>query len=350
MANGSGMLIRQYAYDQARKNPGREVKILSERELCKIYNVSRPTVRKSLDELVDEKILIIRKGQGTFTNPGAFKESYLPGNKLSVGIVVGTGKHVTYDRFIWGIISEAGKIICDNFGEIRLLQTVNDNEKTAEELLLLNLDALIWIHPTEERIQAIEMIQKKGLPVICVNRIPSNENINYVSTDFYAAGQNVAEYFLKKGHQKVLFIADTSVKSYEELYCGYRDIFLKYKMDFDEHLTILKTDEIITDISNLFRFKIEFTACFAIGIHIWTAIEAFKMTCGENFREKYELMTTYSSCGKFLDCPFININPYELGRIAALELEKLVTEKQRSRLRINLEANIMENINSCLTV
>lgn len=345
MANGSGMLIRQYAYDQARKTPGREVKILSERELCKIYNVSRPTVRKSLDELVDEKILIIRKGQGTFTNPGAFKEAYLPGNKLSVGIVVGTGKHVTYDRFFWGIISEAGKVICDDFGEVRLLQVVSDNEKAADELLLLNLDGLIWIHPTEERIQAVEMIQKKGLPVICVNRVLTGKNINYVSTDFYAAGQNIAEYLLNKGHQKVLFIADTSVKSYQELYRGYRDVFPKYKIDFDEHLTILKTDEIITDINNLFRFKIEFTACFAIGTHIWTAIEAFKMTCGKNFREKYELVTTYSSCGKFLDCPFVNINPHELGRIVALELGKLVAEKQKSPLKIKLTPDIMENQN-----
>ncbi|OGV48000.1 MAG: hypothetical protein A2017_02555 [Lentisphaerae bacterium GWF2_44_16] len=342
MANGSGMLIRQYAYDQSRKNPGVEVKILSERELCRIYNVSRPTVRKSLDELVDEKILIIRKGQGTFTNPGAFKESYLPGNKLSVGIIVGTGKNVIYDRFFWGIISEVCKVICDGFGDVRLFQAVNDNEKTAEEFLLLNLDGLIWIHPTEERVQAIEMIQKGGLPVICVNRIPPGENINYVSTDFYAAGQNIAEYLLNKKHRKILFIADTSIEAHKELYCGYCDVFSKRKLDFDGHLAIVRTDEIIADISNLFRFKIEFTACFAFGSHIWTAIEAFKKTYGEKFREKYELVTTYSSCDKFLDCPFININPYELGRIAALELEKLAMKKQEAPIRIKLKPDIIE--------
>jgi len=342
MANGSGILIRQYAYDQARKNPGMEVKILSERDLCKIYDVSRPTVRKALDELVAEKVLIIHKGQGTFTNPHAFKESYLPGSKLSVGIIVGTGKHIVYDRFFWGIISEAGKVICDDFGDIRLIQTAHDNAKAVDEIMLLNLNGLLWIHPTKERLEVIDILSKKGVPVICVNSIPDHENINYVSTDFYAAGQTAAKYLLKKGHKKILFTANPSVKSFKQLYDGYKNVFEKQNVDLDDRLTIIEDDEIISEINNLFRFKVEFTACFAIGSYFWTMVEALKMNCGKNFKEKYDLLTTYSSCDKFFDCPFININPYELGRIAAFELKKLMQEKNKAVVRIKLKPEILE--------
>lgn len=342
MANGSGMLIRQYAYDQARRNSGREVKILSERELCKVYNVSRPTVRKSLDELVSEGMLIIRKGQGTFTNPRMFKDRYLPGGKLSVGIIVGSGKIVVYDKFFWGIIAESGKAICEDFSDIRLIQAINDNEKAVEEILLLNLDGLIWIHPTNDRAQAIEMIQQRGIPVICVNRILEGEHINYVSTDFYAAGMATAEYLLDKGHRKILFIANTAIDAYKLFHNGYRDAFAAGNIDFDDHLVIGDENEIITDISNLRRFKIEFTACFALGSCIWQAVEAFKQNYGGNFREKCLLMTTYAGGGKLLNCPFVDINPYELGKNAAMELRALIEGKRQSPVRVKLVPGIIE--------
>ena len=341
MANGSGMLIRQYAYDQARRNSGKEVKILSERELCKIYDVSRPTVRKSLDELVSEGMLIIRKGQGTFTNPRMFKDKYLPGNKFSVGIIVGSGKTVVYDKFFWGIIAECGKAVCEDFSDIRLIQAIHDNEKAVEEILLLNLDGLIWVHPTNDRAQAIEMIQQRGVPVMCVNRIPEGEHINYVSTDFYAAGRAVAEYLLDKGHRKILFIADTAIDAYKLFYNGYRDAFSARNIDFDDHLLISNENEIITDINNLCRFKIAFTACFALGSCIWQAIEAFKQNYGENFREQYSLMTTYAGGGKFLNCPFVNIDPGELGKTAALELKALIEGKRQPPVRVKLIPDIV---------
>ena len=40
--------------------------ISSERELCEIYEVSRMTIRQAIGELVQEGILIRKKGKGTF--------------------------------------------------------------------------------------------------------------------------------------------------------------------------------------------------------------------------------------------------------------------------------------------
>ncbi len=342
MVSGTGMSIREYAYDQARKNQGKEVKILSERALCEIFNVSRPTVRKSLDELVEEGILVIHRGKGTFTNPSLFKEHYLPGSKLSVGIIVGSGRSVVYDGFFWSIISEVGKVFCNDFGDVRLVQTVNENEKAIEEIMLLNVDALVWIHPTETREAVIEKIQERGLPVMCVNRIPSSPELNYVSTDFYAAGQASADYLLSKGHEKSLFVANTSVDKYKEFYNGYRNSFSKHNIDFDERLNIFDEDEVMNDIETLLRFKIDFTACFAMGTNVWTVIEALKNYYGKDFEKKYNLLTTYSSRGKFLECPFVNINPGELGKRAALELKAIVTEKKQSPVRIKLKPEIIE--------
>lgn len=348
MVNGSGMLIRQYAYDQARKHPGKEIKILSERELCKVFSVSRPTVRKALDELVSEDMLIIHKGKGTFTNPSmsVFRELYLPSHKLSVGIVVSSGQNVVYDHFFWDMISGVGQVICDNFGDIRMVQTASDNEKLIEEIMLLQLDALIWIHPTEIRGSAIETLQSRGLPVMCVNRMIAGDNINYVSTDFYTAGKNAAKYLLDKGHKTQLFIAETNKPSQRKFYDGYCDMFNEYGLELDERLVVNSANDIINDIKNIIRFKIEFTACFAMGDLVWSAIEAFKQAGVSDYRTKYELLTTYSSGGKYLDCAFVNINPYDLGKRAALELTSLVLDKTIGPVRVKLSPEVIEHIDS----
>ena len=52
--------------------------ILSERELCRHYSVSRTTVRKAIDELVADGVLIRSSGRGTFvadTRPRAKKKA-----------------------------------------------------------------------------------------------------------------------------------------------------------------------------------------------------------------------------------------------------------------------------------
>jgi GntR family transcriptional regulator len=43
-----------------------EEKIPSEEELCKYYNVSRPTIRQAIKELINDGKLIIKKGKGTY--------------------------------------------------------------------------------------------------------------------------------------------------------------------------------------------------------------------------------------------------------------------------------------------
>lgn len=43
--------------------------LLSENELCKFYGLSRTSVRKSLDELLKEGLIVKKPGQGTMVSP-----------------------------------------------------------------------------------------------------------------------------------------------------------------------------------------------------------------------------------------------------------------------------------------
>ncbi|MBW8348526.1 GntR family transcriptional regulator [Bacillus sp. IITD106] len=52
-------------------------KLPSERELCEMYNVSRTTVRQTMQELEKEKLIYKQHGKGTFVSPKVINQSLL---------------------------------------------------------------------------------------------------------------------------------------------------------------------------------------------------------------------------------------------------------------------------------
>ena len=58
-------------------------KIPSEPQLVKIYNVSRVTVRKAIEQLVNDNILIKKHGKGTFVKSAVFTENYFCGGSFT---------------------------------------------------------------------------------------------------------------------------------------------------------------------------------------------------------------------------------------------------------------------------
>ncbi|MFA6103370.1 MAG: GntR family transcriptional regulator [Victivallaceae bacterium] len=336
MSTGSAFLIRQYAYDLSYSNSGKEVKLLSERELCKIYNVSRPTVRKALNELVAEGYLVIRKGLGTFTNPKMFSRHEIPGSNLSIGIIVGSGKQVTYEDYFWPIISAAGKVITDDFGSVRILQMVHDDEQAAREIQLLNLDGIVWVHPFPERTKLIHLLQDSGLPVVCIGHQPDDNSVNNIMNDYFHIGYVVAEYLLARGHRNILFIKNDDIWTSQLRLDGFKRAFADKNLKYDNKLILDNPSEITGDIKKMLRFEIDFTACFAFGWCVWDVVAALKSKWGDNFAEKCEIVSNTSGCGTYLNCPIVEIKSEKLGRIAAEKLMELIAGKISAPVRITL--------------
>ena len=67
----------------------------SESELCERLEVSRPTLRAAVDELIDEGILVRRQGRGTFTSPRKIAQPLAP----SAG--VGNSFRVPLSEGVW---------------------------------------------------------------------------------------------------------------------------------------------------------------------------------------------------------------------------------------------------------
>ncbi len=326
MATGSTFLIRQYAYDLGRKNPSVEAKLLSERDLCEIYDVSRTTVRKALEELVSEGYLVIRKGVGTFTNPAMFPAFKTPGSNLSIGIVIGSGKNVLYTDYFWKIISAVGKVITDDFGSVRMIQLVHDDERAAREVLALNLDGLVWIHPFQERINLIHQLQKSNLPVMCVGYNPEEPDLNNVVKDYYQIGYMVADCLIKRGHRDIIYIKSDGLWSEDLSLQGFKKAFSDNKLQYNNKLILDNPGEISSDIQNMIRFGVNFSACFAFGTCVWDVISVLQENFGDNYMDKCEIVSNTSGCGNaYLNCAFVDTEGENQGGIAAEKLMDLIS-------------------------
>ena len=62
------MQIREWLMQEAEKDP--DFRFPSERELCRLYGVSRPTVQKALSYFIENDLIVTRPGIRTMTRKG----------------------------------------------------------------------------------------------------------------------------------------------------------------------------------------------------------------------------------------------------------------------------------------
>ena len=84
------MKIRQYVVSMAERGSSGAAMLPSMNELARSFGVTRMTVHKALKDLIRDQYLIVRKGIGTYINPAKAKRYLTEGERLCIGLVVGT--------------------------------------------------------------------------------------------------------------------------------------------------------------------------------------------------------------------------------------------------------------------
>lgn len=261
------MRIRQYVVDEVYNHAEHERQILSERDLCQLFSVTRPTVRRALKDLVDDEFLTIRPGRGTFTNPA--KARYFAENKdaLFLGIVVGDGKLAYYDPFYWHMLTSAGNEIVDSNCYLRIINLIGRDMKIIDEIKPMRLDGLIWICPPPSADKIIAKLNDEcNLPVISVNRILQGE-VNYVSMNYEQEGYDVTRFLLDKGLQKIVYAGlIQGDESSERFLDGVRRAFTSMTIPFNSKFVLNGPDEAAGDLEKMIDLGVEVQAVYSGGI------------------------------------------------------------------------------------
>jgi len=189
--------IRAYIINYINSHDRKSMLIPPENELCRIFNVTRPTVRNAIKGLVNDNYLIPRRGMGTYINPNFVNDKCL--SPLTVGVIRGDGRHVNSPTS-----PELGLVIKMNGMDFQPLYLSNsDDPQRVVEFIKNGISAVICEYPSGQD-EMMAAIKNAGIPLLDIgeNKHDHIDCIRYPQN----IGQALAEYAFSLGHRKMLFV------------------------------------------------------------------------------------------------------------------------------------------------
>lgn len=213
-------------------------KIPSENQLSEKYSVSRQTVRKAINTLVEQNYLYARHGSGTFVLP---RKEKLTKSK-NIAVVSTYMSDYIFPRVIQGI----NQVLSDNGYSILLKTTNNSRHGEAwcmEELLSKNIDGMI-IEPSQSAISCqhqvlYDQMDAMGIPYVFIQGCyESMMDRPHVMLDDVMGGHLVTEHLISLGHKRIagIFKAD-DVQGYHR-HKGYVKALQESGIAYDPDLII----------------------------------------------------------------------------------------------------------------
>lgn len=260
------MLIRQYVMGIVVRPENNGKRIISIRELCKLFNVSHLTVMKALQELIDEGVLVTKPGIGTFVNVKArasFSELY-PRIK-QIGVIARTGKLVHYDylyqRMMAGVFTSLGET-----GAMAQLLTPSSLDAGFNEVVeAMRLDGIIWVNPSESCMPCVEALDSAGFPLVTVTiHHPRIKSKNSVYSDFAQAGRLAGERLIDSGHERVLSVFNSNYKS-AQVVAGMKSVCAERGVSLGDEFFLEGGEELLEKLDMMIKVGFKFTAVFADG-------------------------------------------------------------------------------------
>jgi len=215
-------------------------RIPTERELCKMLDTSRTTLRKALKQLEEEGFLIRKPHFGTFINNEMRSTvDYFTSQHKVVGIVLGGGELTFLTAFFMRILARIMDGLANNGCTGRMLN-VGDNPKQELEFLISTgqLDGVVFLCPPPKMIPCLKSMVKNGFPAVVCQTQDIEEAAYCVYNDEYQSGYLVTEYLLREGHRSILYLenASSSKLRLERKKKGAQDAFRKAGAEWNEKL------------------------------------------------------------------------------------------------------------------
>jgi DNA-binding LacI/PurR family transcriptional regulator len=248
VGNSQRELIRKHLYRIAKMGrPGE--KLPSEKQICELFSVARGTARAAIKDLIDEGIVIPRKGAGVFIKDTS---TFTKSERL-IGIAYGNGRQAYYSHYNGLITAGAIRRICLQGHSYSILENMLDVEKWGEEISQLSLHGVLWINP---RVQHAKALAGSKMPVVALGTFISeastlNEkprfpaSVNGVLVDRFHEGVIVAKHCLDQGFEKITLVESGQAKanSLSPYIQGVASVLEKQELDFAKHVVVIRHED-----------------------------------------------------------------------------------------------------------
>lgn len=252
-------------------------KIPSERELSEFFEVSRTTVRKAINELVNENYLSKEPGRGTFVNNNQI-------NKIK-----NKTNNIFFLRFMHNSCAQDNKEfdsqICEDIFYPQVVAGVDyiasqkdyhcifkyiyedEIDQNLLNAIKNKADALICGELHNKSI--LKAVKKLELPVVLISPSVMNNKLDVIDIDNYTGAYDITKYLIELGHEKLAFIggSQTSNPSIKRK-SGFLSALNNFNINFDEQNSIIagwRLEDGYNAAKSLLERNLDITAIFAVS-------------------------------------------------------------------------------------
>ncbi|HEY3290413.1 MAG TPA: GntR family transcriptional regulator [Anaerolineae bacterium] len=236
-------LIRE---EIVRENLQPGARLPTEAELCKRFNVSRSTIRQSLNRLEIDGLITRTRGKGTFVKRTASSKSTPNGQSLAhherasashkmLGLVFCARSDTLAMNILLGVERAAksrGYAIMFGYSG----EDPHAEEREIDRFLRIGTDGIIVMPVSNVATTAgVQHIIEHKLPVVLVDRYLSDADTSYVITDGFDGSYRVTEHLILLGYESFVFITSglehITTTSVRDRYNGFCKALSDYGLD-----------------------------------------------------------------------------------------------------------------------
>ena len=218
-------------------------KIKSRHELCSKFGVTRTTIDRAINELIQENILYSIKGSGTYVSPPQITERLVrkPGEPLTWGIILPDIMYDLYTAILRGISDIATQ---ENIN-VMLFNTDNDSSRQhsiIEKLIVSGVDGLIIIPAISNDLDlgAYTLLNDNNIPFVFCNRgIDLLPDIPLVSCNNFYGGYLSVKHIIEKGYRHIAFLSKLRYRTSMDRYFGYCAAIMEAGLPLDRKLVTI---------------------------------------------------------------------------------------------------------------
>lgn len=179
-------------------------RILSERKLALQYKISYMTVHRAIEELVEAGYLVKEPRRGIFV-----RETFFAVGERSAKVLAFVALELNSEVII-ELLTAAEKrarrygyflLVCNS------VQDVAIERFHLQKLLTSNIAGVIFIPiGGNHNIDSVKQLNDNGVPVITIDNIYQDEQIDSIDCDNYDLGYKAASYLIENGHRNIAHI------------------------------------------------------------------------------------------------------------------------------------------------
>ncbi len=336
------MRIRQYVASIILRAEGENVKLASSRELCRMFDVTRPTVQKALRQLVEDGDLIFKPGMGIFVNTLRNRNTHMGMKKSKkICVIFHSGGMTHFQSYYWDLFHESGSYMAENNVLMQFISLSYKGEKGADEISLYQPDGVLWFMPPGKSRSTIKALVSRKMPLMIVNHEMPGMKIDCVRLDYDKLGYLAGRYFIKKRHKQILFVAKGENGPVLSAYEGFEKAFREENGHGVSRIVFDTSTNFYKEIKNYYKYGNGFTGIFTFAAYLTNVCEGVK-AAGKNLAE-IDIVTQDTPQLKFFPelKPVIIREPLgEIGRLAAEKLMKKITEKSSETVNITMDPEL----------